>query len=173
MSKIILYHGTIADFSTVDLKHAKANKDFGRGFYLTTDLNQAYAWANRMKIRQLQKGYDTSGFIYSFKLDTQVLRTFNIHTFKGANRSWLDYIISNRTKDKNGIADYDIVIGKVADANAQVLIDEYVSYGDYSENAKDRLIVRLKANNLTNQYCFKTTKAIEILNSTGIQRKVI
>lgn len=173
MSKIILYHGTIADFSIVDLKHTKANKDFGRGFYLTTNFNQAYAWANRMKIRQLQRGYNTKGFIYSFKLDTQLFKTINIHTFKGANKTWLDYIINNRSRSNNNIVDYDIVIGKVADANAQVLIDEYIAYGDYSEKAKDRLIIRLKTSNLMDQYCFKTEKAIALLNNGGLYRKEI
>ena len=35
MSDLILYHGTTADFSVVDLKHCKDKKDFGKGFYLT------------------------------------------------------------------------------------------------------------------------------------------
>lgn len=175
MSKIILYHGTIADFSIVDLRHTKANKDFGRGFYLTAEHSQARAWANKMKIRQVQRGYfNATGFIYSFKLDTQSFKSMNIHTFKGANRAWLDYVVANRDRSRNGgIADFDIVIGKVADANTQVLIDEYVSLKDYSENAKDRLIVKLKTENLSDQYCFKTEKAIALLNYGESYREVI
>ena len=30
-----LYHGTNIDFSEIDFKKCKPNKDFGRGFYLT------------------------------------------------------------------------------------------------------------------------------------------
>ena len=32
---MILYHGTNTDFTAVDLKKSKPNKDFGQGFYLS------------------------------------------------------------------------------------------------------------------------------------------
>lgn len=38
---MILYHGTNIAFETIDLLKSKPNKDFGQGFYLTTDKNQA------------------------------------------------------------------------------------------------------------------------------------
>lgn len=40
---MILYHGTNTDFSQVDLKKSKPNKDFGQGFYLSADYDQAMA----------------------------------------------------------------------------------------------------------------------------------
>ena len=49
MSDLILYHGTTADFSVVDLKHCKDKKDFGKGFYTTTDINQAVNLAENEK----------------------------------------------------------------------------------------------------------------------------
>lgn len=173
MSKIILYHGTIANFNTVDLRYAKANKDFGRGFYLTTDFNQACTWAHRLKIKQLQRGYNLNGIVYGFSLDTQMFKSLNTHTFNGANKSWLDYIVYNRNRVNKEVNDYDIVIGKVADANAQVIIDNYILHKDFSDKAKEITIMKLKTNNLTNQYCFKTIKAINLLNSVVMQRKVI
>ena len=33
-----LYHGTNIDFSEIDFKKCKPNKDFGRGFYLTDNI---------------------------------------------------------------------------------------------------------------------------------------
>lgn len=36
-----LYHGTNIDFSEIDFKKCKPNKDFGRGFYLTDIKQQA------------------------------------------------------------------------------------------------------------------------------------
>ena len=53
MNDLILYHGTTADFSVVDLKHCKDKKDFGKGFYTTTDINQAINLAQRMKRRTI------------------------------------------------------------------------------------------------------------------------
>lgn len=50
MSRIILYHGTIADFNIVNLRYAKDKKDFGKGFYLTSDINQACTWAKKPNV---------------------------------------------------------------------------------------------------------------------------
>lgn len=36
-----LYHGTNIEFDKIDLKKSKPNKDFGQGFYLSADLQQA------------------------------------------------------------------------------------------------------------------------------------
>ena len=36
MKKITLYHGSNQIFNSVDLSKSKDNRDFGRGFYLTT-----------------------------------------------------------------------------------------------------------------------------------------
>lgn len=42
----ILYHGTDKKFKNFNFSFAKPNKDFGKGFYLTSDLKQAIEWAN-------------------------------------------------------------------------------------------------------------------------------
>jgi hypothetical protein len=49
---LILYHGTDKTSALniignkVDISNARANTDFGKGFYTTTNLNQAKVWAN-------------------------------------------------------------------------------------------------------------------------------
>ena len=40
-----LYHGTNRDFEKIDLQKSKPNKDFGRGFYLSADYEQALSMA--------------------------------------------------------------------------------------------------------------------------------
>ena len=166
MRGLELYHGTIADFQKVSLSYAKANKDFGKGFYLTSDVKQARDWVATLKKRMLYRGKKVSGFVYCFKLDLALLNDLNTHKFKGANRAWLDYVLRNRDISTRAFTDYDVVIGKVADANVQVLIDNFKCNGDYSNSAKDTLIRKLKTENLTNQYCFKTAKAVSLLNSS-------
>lgn len=42
-----LYHGTDKEFDTFDFTKAKKFKDFGKGYYLTTDFRQAQKWAQR------------------------------------------------------------------------------------------------------------------------------
>lgn len=50
-----LYHGTNAVFDQIDLSKSKPNKDFGQGFYLSPDYDQALNMAN-IKTDQLLEG---------------------------------------------------------------------------------------------------------------------
>lgn len=50
---IVLYHGTLDSFvasilQEIDLNRCKHLRDFGRGFYTTTNLRQAERWANAL-----------------------------------------------------------------------------------------------------------------------------
>ena len=44
---MILYHGSNIDIKEIDLNKSKVGKDFGCGFYLTPDKNQAYRMAEK------------------------------------------------------------------------------------------------------------------------------
>ena len=35
-----LYHGSDVEIETIDLSYSQINKDFGKGFYLSDDINQ-------------------------------------------------------------------------------------------------------------------------------------
>ena len=52
---MILYHGTNRDFSDIDLKKSKPNKDFGQGFYLSKEYSQAMEMA-KTKVDQMEAG---------------------------------------------------------------------------------------------------------------------
>lgn len=54
--RVILYHGTLdrhapSVLASVDLRFARPNQDFGRGFYTTTLKRQAVFWAHRLARR--------------------------------------------------------------------------------------------------------------------------
>ena len=75
------YHGTIkkageAIQQTIDLSKARANTDFGKGFYLTDNLEQAKQWAvSRSRISrvkgQLKEGLEP--VVVYFALDVNKL----------------------------------------------------------------------------------------------------
>ncbi len=44
---MILYHGTNVEFEEIDLTKSKVGKDFGCGFYLSADREQALELAKR------------------------------------------------------------------------------------------------------------------------------
>lgn len=178
MSDLILYHGTIAEFSVVDLKHCKDKKDFGKGFYTTTDVHQAITLAKTMRQWEFIRGNAYArAYVYSFKIDKQMLKMLRTHTFQSANISWVDYIIKNRYStphNSGGAVDFDVVIGKVADANTNRLINEFrEAYGDKATNEqKEQLIRRLRPENLTDQYCFKSTRSLKLLNACMQRREI-
>ena len=55
---MILYHGTIREFETIDLTKSKPNKDFGQGFYLSREYSQAMEMA-KTKFIQIKSGFPT------------------------------------------------------------------------------------------------------------------
>ena len=61
---MLLYHGSLVIIKEPDLSFSKGRRDFGKGFYLTSSLEQAVKWAKRnMRINNLDKGYVS---IYEF-----------------------------------------------------------------------------------------------------------
>ena len=48
-----LYHGTNVKFDKIDLMKSKPNKDFGRGFYLSDNYEQAMEMAKTKVVRNL------------------------------------------------------------------------------------------------------------------------
>lgn len=176
MSNIILYHGTTADFSVVDLEHCRDKKDFGKGFYTTTDINQAANLARRMKLAEYNNGnVRAKAYIYSFKINKELLKQYSTHNFQTASISWIEYILKNRYSEYRNGTDYDLVIGKVADVVAKKVMNAFVAkYGlGATKEQKLQLIRELKPDNLTDQYCFKSSNILHMLNDTGFIRKEV
>lgn len=44
---MILYHGSNVEITEIDLSKSRPYKDFGRGFYLSVDINQAKRMAEQ------------------------------------------------------------------------------------------------------------------------------
>lgn len=62
---IRLYHGSNIRIEVPDLSHSKPFKDFGRGFYLSADKQQAMEMAVQ-KVNQTQMGSAEVTFQYFF-----------------------------------------------------------------------------------------------------------
>ncbi len=110
---MILYHGTNKPFDQIDLSKSKPNKDFGKGFYLTSDKRQAIDMA-KAKIDQQGEG---EVFIYAFELDASLLSSgeLKVKSFDTYTEEWALFILANRNNSmKDPIHDYDIVIGPIA-----------------------------------------------------------
>lgn len=69
-----LYHGTNIMFDEIDLHKSKPNKDFGQGFYLSPDFEQALKMA-KIKTEQQQEG---TPIVMEFEVDEAEIK--EMHT---------------------------------------------------------------------------------------------
>lgn len=153
-----LFHGS--NIAVTNPKILKSNRalDFGTGFYLTSDFEQAAKWA---KLTVLRRGNGTAVVTaYELADNTDHL---NIVKFDRANSAWLKHIAANRT-GKEASCDADIIIGPVANDNTMPIINLYLS-GSYSE---DEAIKRLLTQKLKDQYTIKTEKALQLLTTIEV-----
>lgn len=66
--------------------------DFGVGFYLTSNREQAERWA-RAVARRRQSG---DAILNCFEVDEGNLGLLKVLEFSGPNSDWLDFVVSNR-----------------------------------------------------------------------------
>jgi hypothetical protein len=157
-----LYHGSTVDITEIDLQQSKPNKDFGRGFYLSADKEQALAMA-AYKAEQL----DATPIINVYEFDESLLSadtTFRVKFFDTYNKEWADFIFANRNNTSTQPAhDYDIVVGPIANDRVGLQIRRYMEH----EIDLDTFVERLKyMKGITIQYFFGTARAVRLLKKT-------
>lgn len=147
---MLLYHGSNVSVENPLIIQGTRALDFGRGFYLTSDHEQAAKWA---KLTVLRRKIGTPTVtVFEFYDNISDLKALK---FESANVEWLKYVVSNR-KDSNNKDDYDIVAGPVANDNTMPVISLYLS-GFYDET---EALKRLLTQKLKDQFVFKTDKAL-------------
>lgn len=151
---MILYHGSNVEVKNPKLIPSKRLLDFGAGFYLTSDFEQAKKWAVRTTNNR-EIGIPT---VSAFNIDPKELENLKLLTFETANKEWLRHISGNRV-GKPMEEDYDVVIGPVANDQAIRTVNNYLK-GYFSEDIAIQLLLPQK---LKDQYVFKTEAALAIL----------
>lgn len=154
---MILYHGTNIAFDTIDLKKSKPNKDFGQGFYLSADYEQAMAMA-KTKVEQLEYG---TPIVLAFEVDETLMEKLNIKMFNEYSEEWAEFILLNRRNcDAAPAHNYDIVFGPIANDRVGVQLWKYetqsIDLPTLVRNLKHMI-------GITYQYFFGTEAAIKLL----------
>ncbi|WP_407444750.1 DUF3990 domain-containing protein [Fibrobacter sp.] len=136
---MILFHGSNSDIAQFELSKCRPNKDFGKGFYLTTIREQAVRMAQR--VARMYGGSPTV--------------------------EWAKFVITNRNatklkdpqEDSNIDGRFDLVIGPIANDDLALLFRQF-SEGTISV---ETLVSEMKFKKLTDQYSFHSEKAIALL----------
>ena len=154
---MILYHGSNIEVKEPKLIPSKRLLDFGAGFYLTSDFEQAKKWALRTANNR-ETGVPT---VSVFEVDENEFKSLNMLCFNTPDKEWLRYISANRT-GRQVDKEYDVVIGPVANDQAIRTVNNYLR-GYFPEDVAIRLLLPQK---LKDQYAFRTEKSINLLKFT-------
>ena len=152
-----LYHGTNMAFDVIDFQKSKPNKDFGKGFYLSPDYDQALNMAH-IKVEQQQTG---SPLVIEFEIDEEDMNTLRLLRFEDYSEQWAEFILANRNNNTGKpVHDYDIVIGPIANDRVGLQLWRYES----QLIDLPTLVSKLKyMKGVTIQYFFGTERALSLL----------
>ena len=156
---IRLYHGSNVAIKEIDLSRSKRGKDFGQGFYLNANPDQAMEMAARTT-RFLNEGTPALS-CFEFDEDEAMENKLNIKVFHEYSEEWAEFVVMNRKNNSDVPAHpYDIVIGPIADDTVGVQIRRFIM-GYLSASALVEEL-RFKGDHAV-QYFFGTPKAINLL----------
>ena len=136
MKKLRIYHGSTVIVENPSLEILNYRTDFGKGFYTTTDIEQAKRWTKikkgRIEKEQLNAQIHQYVNIYEYTENENL----TILNFEEATEEWLKFVFMNRQSDEL-VHKYDIVIGPVANDNLyQVLVSYENGIYDIEETIK-------------------------------------
>ncbi len=155
---MIVYHGSWTEIDNIDLAKCKANRDFGKGFYVTRFIEQAKEWANIIGSVNNTQGCVTEFTFYERALDDPSISALR---FSNYNDEWFDFIILNRdlnyTENRHS---YDIIEGPVADDKIQRRIELFLN----GKITREEFFRQIKFEAPSHQICFCTLNSLRMLN---------
>ena len=156
---MILYHGSNIDIDKIDLTKSKPYKDFGKGFYLSADKQQAQRMAEQ-RTSILLEGKPT---LNKYQFDETILddNSLKILCFEEYSEDWANFVLKNRDFNiEQPCHNYDIVYGPIADDGVTFQLRRYKT----GMISLEQLVNELKySQGITFQYYFGTELAISKL----------
>lgn len=151
-----VYHGSDVEVKQIDLSLSLMFKDFGPGFYVSSDLKQAQAFARYKADRP--KSMTHNPVVSAFEFDESSLSdgSLRVKKFEGYSEEWIDFINVYRGSKET---EFDLVIGPIANDDVRTSFAQY----EMGEITKEELLEALKYKRVTYQYCFKTEIAVSKL----------
>lgn len=112
---MILYHGSNVVIDSIDFSKSKVGKDFGVGFYLSADEQQAQEMAEK---KTLLFGGKPTITRYEFDEEAAKADAIAYLRYEKYGTDWGKFVKMNRdNKTRVQLHSYDIVYGPIADDN--------------------------------------------------------
>ena len=176
---MLFYYGAdaIVEKPAYNSERSNPSNDYGKGFYLTPDIDMARLWASR---------YDT-GYCITYEVETEKLKSIVLdESNNNSILKWITLLVQHRfSKDEyeankdtidwlvehypTNMTDVDVIIGYRAD-------DAYFSYSrDFVQNrlSLQALSDAMRLGKLGTQYVLKSVKAfnsISIVNYENVKQ---
>lgn len=147
---MIVYHGSDVIVKYPDISHSYRPLDFGKGFYVTTNREQAVRWAKR-KSDLTNKA---TAFVNEYELSSNDFG-LKVKIFADDLYEWIDFVCNCRDGGTDYLY-YDIIKGMVADDKVFRVVDMYHA-GIWD---KDRALLEIKAYPQYDQIAFISQEAI-------------
>ena len=157
---MILYHGSNLIVEKPKIITPNRYLDFGKGFYTTSNLEQAKNFARKVAIRN-GEGTPT---VNRYTFEAERLNGLKVLSFANADSAWLDFVSENRN-GRMTETPYDLICGPVAND------DVFRTFILYTNGilTKEQTLEALKIKRLFDQYVFATEKALSILKFEGVE----
>ena len=155
-----LYHGSYVDIKEIDFSMSFPNKDFGKGFYLSDNYDQALQIA-KFKSEAL----NVQPVVNVYEFDEEILtcpELLAVKVFNEYSEDWAEFVLKNRTSaNGESIHNYDIVYGPIANDRVGLQIRKLIEH----DITFERFIENLKyMKGITFQYFFGTKKSLDYLH---------
>ena len=155
-----LYHGSDIIVSCPDIHKGKPYKDFGQGFYLSDNFEQALDMGKRVASRIDENGVPV---VSTYEFDESFLKNgfLQVKMFDSYSEEWAEFVLRNRNRNiPQPIHNYDIVYGPIADDSVVRQMRRF-ELGDIS---MEELMRELKyPMGITFQYFFGSERALQKL----------
>lgn len=155
-----VYHGSTEIIKNPDVLHSYRPLDFGKGFYVTTNKNQAENWAKRKSVILGKE----KAIVNFYEMDKN-FGELKCKNFGEDLSEWIDFVCHCRDGGTD-YEKYDVIIGKVANDKVFRVVDMYHD-GLWD---KERAIKEIRAYPNYDQIAFITQKAVEqVLKFTSFE----
>lgn len=157
LNNAILFHGSTLVVEKPLVDYGRPELDFGPGFYLTHDREQAERWA-QTKAGRMRGG---QAILNIYRFDEKAFSEQLVYqrlVFANYNQEWLDFIADSR-KGRSPWQDLDWIEGGVANDSVISTVDAYVDGFISAEQAIGQLVNE----RLRHQVCIRNQSIIEQL----------
>ena len=160
MSKV--YHGSLEEVRTPEIRLPNRSLDYGHGFYTTT----SYEQARKLVERRMKDNEASAGYVNVYELDDELIKRMRLLIFDKPTEEWVNFVMKNRT-ERGFTHNYDVVYGPVADDSV------YTQFTLYEGGiiSMPTLIQELKTYKLVDQYLFHTEESLRAIRF--VESKII